>query len=187
MSDSFTIQIPCTFNSTSASYAFTLTPALPADVGITTWPTKGYVNGIPIAVDSFSLEFETANVAAGVPKILESQQYAVLIFTIDSSVASDWEFFGNGTEILSSGGNCQYNVLTEVLDPKNLKIEISQVAPTTYSFGDQPDQNLDTVIKVTPADNGDNEYLAVNFRYVLKYLPTGEIYMSQDPRVGSRR
>ena len=186
MSNTFEISVPCTCENTTATYAFTLTPSLPVAGEKSTWPTIGYVDGELKEVDVFSFKFDTADTSAGVPEVLENEQSVVLMISINAEMASDWEFFGNGTEMISAYDNSQYDVCTQVLDPKTLKIKISQVPQTLYSFGKQPLDNLDTVIKVTPEENNAKAH-SVDFRYVLKHLPTGDVYMSQDPMFASRR
>lgn len=165
------INVPCVEGCNSITQQFTVEPALPNGSSIT-WPTKLGGN----LVESFNVLFERGDEA------LEQGQYAEMIAVI-SDDNDEWEFYGNGTEIITSSGNCQYEFSSKIISPKMVAVTVSKVASEAYSFGDISHEELNEVIKVTR----ENQLLSVGFRYVMKHKPTDEIYMSQDPRMGSRR
>ncbi len=131
--------------------------------------------------ESLSILFD--NDKAG-SKSNEKKQYVELRIKIDPSVAADWAFYGNGVEYCGADSNCQYNVSTEIQDDNTLKLKITQVS-STFEFKGVDKDNLDKVIEVT--EGADTEYLPISFRYTAKHLPTGKIYMSQDPKIVVRR
>lgn len=114
----------------------------------------------------------------------EKRQYVELIISLDPSVAADWEFYGNGVEYCGADSNCQYNISTEITDDDTLVLRIAQVEPT-YEFNGVDKDNLEKVVEVT--EGKETEYLPISFRYTAKHVPSGKIYMSQDPKIVVRR
>tara|TARA_R110001606_G_scaffold271513_1_gene420136 strand:+ start:12146 stop:12733 length:588 start_codon:yes stop_codon:yes gene_type:complete len=117
-------------------------------------------------------------------KSIEKKQYVELIISLDPSVAADWEFYGNGVEYCGADSNCQYNISTEITDGNTLVLTIAQVEPT-YEFLGVDKDNLEKVVEVT--EGKETEYLPISFRYTAKHVPSGKIYMSQDPKIIVRR
>lgn len=141
-----------------------------------------FFNGEATPTDSLSVYFNNANESHSTS--IEKKQFLELIINIDPSVAANWEFYGNGVEYCGADSNCQYNISTMIMDDDTLVLRITQVAPT-YEFVGADKDNLDQVIEVT--EGQETEYLPISFRYTAKHLPSGKIYMSQDPKIVVRR
>ena len=141
-----------------------------------------FFNGETTPTESLSVYFN--NAGKGDSKSIEKKQYVELIINIDPTVAADWEFYGNGVEYCGADSNCQYNISTLIMDDDTLVLRITQVEPT-YEFVGADKDNLDQVIEVT--EGQETEYLPISFRYTAKHVPSGKIYMSQDPKIVVRR
>lgn len=143
-------------------------------------------NGQPMA-ESVLIEFEdyadkTMNKYA---KLSEPYQQAVIIIEIHDELKQGWSFYGNGIEYIQATDNCNYNLTSKVSsDQKALVLTIKNVGKTE-SFSPNPNDNLNSVIKVEPLN--EDKGLAVNFRYVAKNHADNAIYMSQDPAIAIRR
>lgn len=141
-----------------------------------------FFNGETTPTESLSVYFN--NAGKNDSKSIEKKQYVELIINIDPTVAADWEFYGNGVEYCGADSNCQYNISTMIMDDDTLVLRITQVEPT-YEFVGADKDNLDQVIEVT--EGQETEYLPISFRYTAKHVPSGKIYMSQDPKIVVRR
>lgn len=172
-SDTPNMIVPCELNNFSADKGLTLVPHINDK-----WTT--FCLDSAQFSETLNIEFENNNQH----KNIEKEQVAKLIITFDSTVAADWQFYGNGVEYCGADSNCQYNVSTEITNDNTLVLKITQVVPT-YEFKGVNKNNLDEVIEVT--EGTDTKYLPISFRYTAKHLPSGKIYMSQDPKIAVRR
>jgi hypothetical protein len=170
------LTVPCVEGCTSLSQQFTLEPALPNGNDIK-WPTKLGGN----VVDSLSVKFASGDDA------LEQEQYAEFIVVIPESFEG-WSFYANGIEMLAAFGNCQYKFIPTIISPNIVKIKMSKLVSKPKSFY-STELNLESLSKVTKLTFAEDP-LVIDFRYILEYKSPGPddgIYMSQDPKLSSRR
>lgn len=168
--------VPCESGNFSIAEVFTVEPSIELTKP---WLTKSYGE----TVDSITVDFCTNG--DGLTKALQSVTFIV---SIPSNITG-WKFYGNGVEVISAAGNCQYNISSKKLSPTVMELTMSQVDSMATTFKTNPMVNLDSPIKVEMNPLG--EKMEVAFRYVMQYSGGAPIenglYMSQDPRVGSRR
>ena len=189
MSGTLNVNIPCEIDSLSKTYALNLYPSLEKNSWDLTLPSED--NRV---IENIDILFESAKPDQGIPLILETQQKAIFIITLQSSddepndPATNWSFFGNGVETLTLPANCQYDLSSEQLDPHNLKLVISQVnGPNTYQFDTEVSKSPKEVIKIERTEKEEEESLNIEARFSLLHIPSNSLYMSQDPGLSSRR
>lgn len=152
------IDVPCIAEHASIAQQFTVKASLPGEHSIT-WPTK--LGGK--LVDHFTIKFDNS---------LESEHYAEMIVSM-SNHNDDWEFYGNGIEIITSGDHGPYEFSSKLISPKAASIKINKALSHDCSTSeDINDKGLNDVIKIFR----EGQKLSVSFRYAMLHKPTNDIY-----------
>lgn len=172
--------VPAGSGNFTAAETFIIEPSTDLE---TPWITK--TDGV--VVDSLVVDFKKSK--DGLTTALQTAIFIVSIPVNTQPNLEGWTFYGNGIEVMTAQGNCQYTFASRQLSPTVLEVTISQVSSNATSFKTDLNTNLDSPIKVEMNPLG--EKMEISFRYVMQYTggapSENGLYMSQDPRVGSRR